>query len=85
MGERMFDMSTCEGPKEDEISSQVHGKLRIQRGRADRPPKDLHDRIGNNQILTIIYHFTKLAEAVPSQTTLAKETCGHLITHRILW
>ena len=46
MGERMFVMSTCEGPKEDEISSQVRGKLRIQRGRADRPPKDLHDRIG---------------------------------------
>ena len=28
---------------------------------------------GYNQLLTIIYHFTKLAEAVPSQTASAEE------------
>ena len=36
---------------------------------------------GYNQILVIIDHFTKLAEAVPCQTALAEETCDHLITH----
>ena len=36
-----------------------------------------------NQILLIIDHFTKLAEAVPCQTTSAEETCDHLITHWI--
>ena len=36
-----------------------------------------------NQILVIIDHFTKLAEAVPCQTASAEETCDHLITHWI--
>ena len=35
---------------------------------------------GYNQILVIIDHFTKLAEAVPCQTASAEETCDHLIT-----
>ena len=38
---------------------------------------------GYNQILVIIDHFTKLAEAVPCQTASAGETCDHLITHWI--
>ena len=38
---------------------------------------------GYNQILVIIDHFTKLAEAVPCQTASAEETCVHLITHWI--
>ena len=38
---------------------------------------------GYNQILVIIDHFTKLAEAVPCQTSSAAETCDHLITHWI--
>ena len=38
---------------------------------------------GYNQILVIIDHFTKLAEAVPCQTASAEETCDHLITHWI--
>ena len=33
---------------------------------------------GYNQILVIIDHFTKLAEAVPCQTASAEETCGGL-------
>ena len=36
---------------------------------------------GYNQILVIIDHFTKLAEAVPCQTASAEETCDHLIFH----
>ena len=36
---------------------------------------------GYNQILVMIDHFTKLAEAVPCQTVSAEETCDHLITH----
>ena len=38
---------------------------------------------GYNQILVIIDHFTKLAEAVPCQTASTEETCDHLITHWI--
>ena len=38
---------------------------------------------GHNQILVIIDHFTKLAEAVPCQTASAEEICDHLITHWI--
>ena len=38
---------------------------------------------GYNQILVIIDHFTKLAEAVPCQTDSTEETCDHLITYWI--
>ena len=38
---------------------------------------------GYSQILVIIDHFTKLAEAVPCQTASAEETCDHLIIHWI--
>ena len=38
---------------------------------------------GYKQILVIIDHFTKLAEAGPCQTASAEETCDHLITHWI--
>ena len=38
---------------------------------------------GYNQILVIIDHFTKLAEAVPCQTASVEETCDHLLTHWI--
>ena len=38
---------------------------------------------GYNQILVIIDHFTKLAEAVPCQTASAEETCDNVITHWI--
>ena len=38
---------------------------------------------GYNQILVIIDHFTKLAEAVPFETASAEDTCNHLITHWI--
>ena len=38
---------------------------------------------GYNQMLVIIDHFTKLAEAVLCQTASAEETCDHLITHWI--
>ena len=36
---------------------------------------------GFNQILVIIDHFTKLAEALPCQTASPEETCDHMITH----
>ena len=38
---------------------------------------------GYNQILVIIDHFTKLAEAVPCRTASAEETCDHLIANWI--
>ena len=34
---------------------------------------------GYNQVLVMIHHFTKYAEAVPCITASAKETCDHLI------
>ena len=34
---------------------------------------------GYNQVLVMIYHFTKYAEAVPCITASAEETCDHLI------
>ena len=34
---------------------------------------------GYNQVLVMIYHFTKYAEAVPCITTSAEDTCDHLI------
>ena len=34
---------------------------------------------GYNQVLVIIDHFTKYAEAVPCITASAEETCDHLI------
>ena len=37
----------------------------------------------NNQILVIIDHFTKLAEAVPCQTASAEDNCDQLIPHWI--
>ena len=36
---------------------------------------------GYNQVLVIIDHFTKLAEAVPCQTASAEDTCDFLIMH----
>ena len=36
---------------------------------------------GYNQILVIIDHITKLAEAAPCQTAWAEKTCDHSITH----
>ena len=38
---------------------------------------------GYNQILAIIHHFTKLAEAKPCQTASAEETCDHLVSHMV--
>ena len=47
MAERMFVVTAGEGPEENEIPSQFRGKLKIQRGCADRPSEDLHDRFGS--------------------------------------
>ena len=38
---------------------------------------------GYNQILVIIEHFMKLAEALPCQTASAEKVCDHLIAHLI--
>ena len=47
MAERMFVVTAGERPHENEIPSQFRGKLKIQRGCADRPSEDLHDRFGS--------------------------------------
>ena len=45
--------------------------------------KILLTETGYNQILLIIEHFTKLAEALPCQTASAEKVCAHLIAHLI--
>ena len=52
MGERLSVVFVVERSQENEIPSQICGKICMTDS-------------GNNQILVIIYHFTKLAEAVP--------------------
>ena len=39
---------------------------------------------GYNQVLAMIDHFTKYAEAVPCMTASAEETCDHLINTLIV-
>ena len=46
MGQCKLAVSAGEGPEEDEVPTQVGGKRRIQLGRADRPPINLHGRNG---------------------------------------
>ena len=49
-----------------------------------KDPTNGYTVTGYNQILVIIDHFAKLAEAVPCQTASAEELCDHLIiTHCI--
>ena len=63
-------------------SPQAYVKEASRRQQIDHQKICMTDS-GYNQILVIIDHFTKLAEAVPCQTALAEETCDHLITHWI--
>ena len=65
------------------VESSEFEAERPLKARADRPSKICMTESGYNQILVIIDHFTKLAEAVPCQTASAEETCDHLITHWI--
>ena len=46
MGERLFLVFASERLKKNEVPSQIRGKLRIQRGCAEKSPKDLHDSFG---------------------------------------
>ena len=64
-------------PSKSAESSEFNGVVQID-----------HQKIcmtdsGYNQKLVIKDHFTKLAEAVPCQTSSAEETCDHLKTHWI--
>ena len=63
-----FPLKSVESSEFDEVVQIDHQKICMTES-------------GYNQILVIIDHFTKLAEAVPCQTALAEETCDHLITH----
>ena len=83
MGECLLGMPPGKRPKEDEVplksveSSEFNEVVQIDH------QKICMTESGYNQILVIIDHFTKLAEAVPCQTASAEETCDHLITHWI--
>ena len=82
----MFLVSTGERSQENEISSQIRRKLRINRVMQVDHQKICKTDSGYNQKLVFIiwlYQSTKLAEAVPCQTAAAEETCDHLITHWI--
>ena len=72
-------MPTIQGSKEIAISFTIDRVVLIQRGGAERSPKDMHDRQWFNQVLVMIDHFTKYAEAVPCITASAAETCDHLV------
>ena len=67
---RKFPLKTVESSKFKEVVQLDHQKICMTES-------------GYNQILVIIDHFRKLAEAVPRQTASAEETCDHLITHWI--
>ena len=65
-----FPLKSVESSEFNEVVQKDHQKICMTKS-------------GYNQILVIIDHFTKLAEAVPCQTAPAEETCDHLITHWI--
>ena len=65
-----FPLKTVESSEFNEVVQIDHQKICMTES-------------GYNQILVIIDHFTKLAEAKPCQTASAEETCDHLITHWI--
>ena len=83
MGERMPGVFTNEGSKKLKFplkwveSSELNEVVQINH------QKLCMTESVYNQILVIIDHFTKLAEAVPCQTASAEETCDHLITQWI--
>ena len=68
MGNSMSVMPTGQGSKKIAISFAVN-----------RVHKICMTDSGYNQVLVMIDHFTKYAEAVPCITASAEETCDHLI------
>ena len=68
-------MPTGEGPQETEIPSAINRIIRVQ---IDHQ-KICMTATGYNQVLVMIDHFTKYAEAAPCMTASAEETCDHLI------
>ena len=81
MGERMLGVFISEKPKKNEVPTPVRREFN-EVVQIDHQKICITDS-GYNQILVIIDHFTKLAEAMPCQTVSAEETCDHLITHWI--
>ena len=75
----MLVMSSCEGPQETEVPLQS-----IESSGFNEVVQIDHQKIcmtvtGYNQVLVMIDHFTKYAEAAPCIRTSAEETCDHLI------
>ena len=74
----MSVMSKDQRPKETEISTTFEFNEVVQ---IDHQKKGMTDS-GYNQVLVMIDHFTKYAEAVPCITASAEEKCNHLINTR---
>ena len=69
-------VSTDEGPQEIEVSSAVNRVNSIQRGGVQKICMTATDY---NQVLVMIVHFTKYAEAASCMTASADETCDYFI------
>ena len=69
VGTRMAVMPTGERSKEVEFNEVVQ---------IDHQKTCMTDS-GYNQVLVMIDHFTKYAEAVPCKTASSEETCDHVI------
>ena len=65
-GKLRFPLQSLESSGLDEVVQTDHQKIRMT-------------ATGYNQVLVMIDHFTKFAEAAPCMTALAAETCDHLI------
>ena len=65
MGQRMVGMSAIEKSEENEVHSQISGKLKIQSIMQINHQKICMTVSGHNQMLVIKDHFIKLAEAEP--------------------
>ena len=83
MGERMSGMSTGERPTKMKFPLKSNDSSEFNEVVQIDHQKVCMTESGYNQILVIIDHFTKLAEAVPCQTASAEEICDHLITRWI--
>ena len=79
VGNSMSVMPTGQGSKEVAISFTIERSSEFNEVVQIDHQKICMTDSGYNQVLVMIYHFTKYAEAVPCITDSAEETCDNLI------